>query len=493
MRPSAIARFLFFTLALLLPRMLGWEGPAFAASYEQYFRYLDGQDRPSEADSFFSKDVQGITHDNQHWYITAARNMVCTEGYWVQRDPPFPPEWICTKWAYPPSLWRIPVEYDLATVSEDSAGVIAKSIEPESIGAYDLHDQGCSHPSAPSYYFHEPTGKGYVVVPYECDGSGNGSVRLLAFYSRSLELIGYKNISDQNAVGWCAINPKTGILYTTDSQDSSKSTTKEGLYRYWIDWGELSSGKIVMEHLWPNIRLLKEDETSLFGEASIWQGGVFSNDGAYFYAVSGYFVENCPKGVPGDAAEMQMKNGIHVFDMSTEEELYIQRVTKSTSGYGLFNYQWEPDLMGGCEEPQGLTIWDLDDDAHPKPSHFHGQLHVLMLDNEWAINDQVYLKHYTNTIYVDSTFYGEDGRDNKPFQSIGQALDYFDLKNAGYPFWTQARLRIKSGSYPESLTFRKPIQVVAGEGPVVFGLSGRISIAPGAALAIKGNGIAQLH
>ena len=42
------------------------------------------------------------------------------------------------------------------------------------------------------------------------------------------------------------------------------------------------------------------------------------------------------------------------------------------------------------EEPEGITLWNLDGRGAPGVS---GQLHVLMLDND-SNGDDIYVKHY---------------------------------------------------------------------------------------------------
>jgi hypothetical protein len=66
---------------------------------------------------------------------------------------------------------------------------------------------------------------------------------------------------------------------------------------------------------------------------------------------------------------------------------------ESSNGHGPFNYEYSPTnpIVGGLnEEPEGLTLWDLDDGRAP---NIHGQLHVLLLDNDDSA-DEVYIKHY---------------------------------------------------------------------------------------------------
>jgi len=145
-------------------------------------------------------------------------------------------------------------------------------------------------------------------------------------------------------------------------------------------------------------------------------------------------------------------NGIHVFDLSTGK-----RIQRSTNGYGYFNYEFHP---GGTiqEEPEGITIWDLDDG---RALGIRGQLHVLLLDNDWPDDDDVYVKHYTHTIYVDGKHSGDEGgRPWDPFNTVEEAHNLA---------WDGARIKIKAGSYPETLRISKRVEVVADGGTATIG------------------------
>lgn len=111
--------------------------------------------------------------------------------------------------------------------------------------------------------------------------------------------------------------------------------------------------------------------------------------------------------------------------------------------------------------PSSSAIWDLDNDPRVPDDRLRGQLHVLLLDNDWPDADDVYMKHYTQTINVDRTYTGEErGRPRQPFNTLGEP------KNLA---WDGARIRIKAGAYAETLTFSKRVEVVASGGTVTIG------------------------
>ena len=111
------------------------------------------------------------------------------------------------------------------------------------------------------------------------------------------------------------------------------------------------------------------------------QGGVFSENGN-FYLINGY------------CADFDVyKGGIWVFDARDGENGYL--FDRSTNGYGHFNFDWEVDCDEYClcDEPEGITIWDLDNGDAPGIS---GQIHVLMIDND-AGWDDLYFRHYSTS------------------------------------------------------------------------------------------------
>ncbi|MBI3950405.1 MAG: hypothetical protein HY314_08120 [Acidobacteria bacterium] len=200
------------------------------------------------------------------------------------------------------------------------------------------------------------------------------------------------------------------------------------------------------------IRLV--DENGAQFSIDTMQGGVISPSGELLYIVAGYYEGNHPTW------------GIHVFefDLSNPDLPRAKRVQRSSRSDRPFKYEFHP---GGTtqEEPEGITIWDLDDDEiRGRLFHYQlrGQLHVLLLDNG---DDDVILKHYTNTINVDRNYTGtEEGTPEKPFKTVGAANDVINELN-----WNGAQIKIRAGSYPEAVTFSKRIRVLAERGTVTIG------------------------
>jgi hypothetical protein len=231
------------------------------------------------------------------------------------------------------------------------------------------------------------------------------------------------------------------------------------------------------------INLLHEDGSPFnSGHA---QGGVFSPSGDLFYFLSGIHNGHDPD------------EGINVFDTRSSGTNTWRRLLRSHQGddYQPFWYHIDP----GCctyEEPEGLTIWDLDDGRAPG---IRGQLHVVVLDNDascdkglsdggnsvWYDDDDVTLYHYINTIYVDSSYTGSArGVPEAPFNTIGEAYNLA---------WNGARIKIQTGSYSEKPAFSKQIQVLAQGGTVRIGTGGQVSLTTSGAINIGSGGSVKLH
>jgi len=366
-------------------------------AYEAYYNFIGNY--PDEADTGWSDVAQGLTHDRDNWFITQTGQ-----------------------------LWKIPVTHDLNNVS-CGGGVVCRSLDD----IRGLSSEGYNHLGDPEYY--EFRGKGYVLVPVEAPLEGDTRLApsvVAAFDADTLEYIAHSPLPGQRDAPWVAVDPQ-GNVYSSNF-DGVTAVNKFGL-----DWSSLSSTDN------PRLILSAPTKIPLFDEdrspttIQSLQGGVISPSGELLYVVA------------GTEKFLHPSHGVHVFDLSTGA-----RIRRSTNGYGLFNYEFHP---GGVsrEEPEGITIWDLDDGRAPG---IRGQLHVLLLDNDPGADD-VYLKHYTHTIYVDRNYHGaEAGTVAQPFNTVDEANSQA---------WDGARIKIKGASYPEWPTFAKRVEVVAHGGNVIIG------------------------
>jgi hypothetical protein len=398
----AIIWLCWMSFVVLMPRMT-----VAADGYESYFLFNGAY--PDSEEPFYSDNVQGLTHDDNNWFISQTGD-----------------------------LWKIPVEYDLNS-DEVPTGVTHVSTS-------DIHiaQLGYVHFGAPDYY------KGYVLVPVGQDDTAPDGFLLfggenLQYVGRALLPAGYPD------GGWVAIDP-AGYIHTSSDNVTS-------IQQYSLDWKVLSGlpvGFTLTLELVNQIPLVDENGTPL--RLEIMQGGVFSPNEHLLYMVTGYMYAHTSN------------EGITVFNTLTWP---WQRIIQSTNGFGHFNYRFQPGTVEGLDEPEGLTIWDLDDGRAPG---IRGQLHVLMLDNDVYEQDDVTLYHYTNVIYVDGSYTGDEtGEPDKPFNTVGKANNLA---------WDGARIKIKAGSYSEALTFSKRIQILPWDGIVTIGKTGGISLTPSGAINI---------
>lgn len=370
--------------------------------YEGYYNYLGNY--PNEANPGWHQEAQGLAHDQNNWFIT-------------QRG----------------SLWKIPVTRDLNDVNLDDQGVKVKKLcslrQPGTNQCLhtdmpDLVSEGYNHLGDLEQFEFE--GQGYLFIPVE----GGPHPAIAVFRAENLEYCDhayvrlYGESQYQVSAPWCALDPQ-GILYT-----SSFKQAPSRINRYAVDWEKLrTSGTLILNPL-PSITILDESGNVLRLNGP--QGGVISPSGELLYLVA--------------------DDGIHVFDLSTRK-----RIQRSRNGSGHFNYEFNPDFPYR-EEPEGITIWDLDNGRAPG---IRGQLHVLLLDNDWPDVDDVYMKHYTHTICVDRNYIGEGlGTPSKPFNTVREANNIA---------WDGAQIKIRSGSYSEALTISKRIRVLTESGTVTIG------------------------
>lgn len=399
-----ILAFLWIALPLL------FASSAFGEGYEAYYRYLSN--RPNDMTPGWHNNAQGLTHDLTHWFITQEA-----------------------------VIWKIPMEYDL----EYDVDTTNSTREPMFSIMPTLYWQGYNHFGDLAHYqnvivdgegniLHDA---GYLVIPITGkDENDEDLIPVIAVLRASdLTYVGHDTLKyGEIGSGWCAVDPK-GFVYTSGSGSHE-------YYQYTLRWDLLPQNTVVIEHMGPQGHIPFLDEQGDQIQLHHLQGGVFSQDGRYLYIVSGYYDEHVEN------------DGINVFDTLTK-----RRVQRSKNGYGLFNYEFHPgwyDLEILNEEPEGITIWDLDDKG---PDTIRGQMHVIMLNNDWPDDDNVYIKHYTNKTFVDAAFSGS-GTISDPFQMVIQANDFA---------WDGSEIHIKGGNYPETLTFSKRVRVVAHDGTVTIG------------------------
>jgi hypothetical protein len=380
--------------------------------YEGYYLYLydDGGDYPSLREPGWNNEAQGITHDDSHWFITQ-------------------------KWA----LWKISVSLDLAGPGTPN---VTPGLYRINLGDVpELSSQGYDHFGDLSYYQHGD--EGFLLIALEVlKDPPDQKPAIAVFNSDTLDFLDYERLwkQDDHNGPWVAVDPRTGVVYT------SRGDNVTTINRWSVDWEKLHT----TGHLDPPQELMPvymADEQGQLLTLNSVQGGVISPSGEVLYLV-------------GNDQDDASAHGIQVLELSTG-----RRVMHSTNGCGHFNYHFDP---GGwpddMEEPEGITIWDLDNIAAPGIS---GQLHVIMLDNDvWPNEDDVTIEHYTNTILVDGSYTGpgDPNKNGTPSYPLKTVTDAYNLA------WDRAQIKIVAGTYPEALTLSKRIRVLAEEGTATIGI-----------------------
>jgi len=293
---------------------------------EKYLVYIG--EYPKNKKIGWAENVQGITHDDSHWYISQQR-----------------------------TLWRVPAQtVDLSRLTRSSTGVMVIDLEriPE------LWDLDYDHFGDLEYY--EFRGKGFLLVPLEDDRREAPSA-IAAFEAATLQYIDHAALGMKDAP-WCAIDP-LGVMYTSN-------TGKGEIARFKVNWQKLKDNGTL--ELTPSEPISLQDESGNPVIIDTPQGGAISPRGQLLYLVAGYQKGSHPSW------------GIHVFDLFTGK-----RISRSANGTGPFNYEFHPGFPK-YEEPEGITIWDVEDGGIPGIS---GKMHVLMLD--WDPGDDIiHFKHYTD-------------------------------------------------------------------------------------------------
>jgi hypothetical protein len=393
---------------------------------------------PDEEDTAYAKNFQGLTHDDNNWFLAQTSD-----------------------------LWKIPVHYNLRHIMSDNLpGVIHRTLSDiRTSDGKTLESLGFHHIGDLSYY----PEKAYVVAPVEgkctasepvchdvrlpVTGPGYPPIKgwrtdricteicrswdsaIFLFSANDLGYVSHCKLPEYKDLGWVALDPD-GVLYTS----GDRITT---INRYKANWAELPNQPL---HLDFDGSITLYDKR---GVDTIWlgntQGGVFSENGELLYMLSGILDES-----------QQENQGINVFDTKTWRR--VIRSTTEDDKPSYFHYHFHPG-WDQYEEPEGITIWDLDNGQAPG---IRGQLHVGMLDNEIVSgDDEIYLYHY-GMIHVNRYFgYRETGSPAAPFDTVREASDLA---------WDGSRITIEAGNYPEALSISRKMELVATGGPVTLGI-----------------------
>ncbi len=372
---------------------------AYAQLSESY--YLHVANYPL-GETLWSNDAQGVAHDENNWFITDTE-----------------------------LIFKIPVQHDLRTVSLASSGVLLRDLAEYS------ELSGFHHIGDPVVYRFGTSD--YLLVPIEGPGMP-GSIAV--FHCANLAYIDHASLNQVGDAGWCAVD-NDGTLY------SSRQHT-HGIFRYSINWQLLQTQDTLSIQYLGSSALY--DEQNQFLDLTTMQGGEFAPNGGPLYLVSGFY---------DDDNGLEDREGIHVMEKFIESNGNPgwRRIQHSTRGFGHFNYYYDPGFPT-YEEPEGLTIWDLDDGRAPS---IKGQLHVFVSDNDHNAGD-IDFKHYTDIIQVNPVapclpgF--PQGSPTCPFHTINAAVNFA---------WQGAEVRLRAGTYGETVTINKRVRLSSENGSARIG------------------------
>lgn len=362
--------FVFSVLISLLTMLPKLVLSQYTNAFEKYYFHIN--DYPNDATPNWGDNswaANGITHDDDNWYICSVDRTVglTTAGT----------DWI---------LWKIPISEKLDQDFDNNPNT-------------NSHKWRLSFFRTPPDTFFKKYGHAgdidicednngvkYIILPL----TGGGKPIIAFIRARDLHFINYAFLdsTSQSDVGWCAFS--NGHIYT--SKDEADS-----IFEYSISWN------IILNHPRNHHGISKIDAVPLKGlyedrlKLFDMQGGEFSPEQKLLYVVNGVVRAN---------GSTDYREGIHVFK---KENSYWQEVQKSTNQnrgeWGCFDYSFDNgDALALGEEPEGLTIWDIDAGRAP---YIRGQLHVLIDDHNFWSSNKVTLKHFKEfNCSPDITIYG---------------------------------------------------------------------------------------
>jgi hypothetical protein len=316
-------------------------------------------DNPDQGSMGWTDANNGIAHDAGNWFFTNEEQLV-----------------------------KIPVGLNLNTdidpdddPSDWPAGVLARGDLPDSLSDAGWHHQGDLDQS-----------NGYLFIPMNRDDSYAPNISGIAVYGASD--LSYKGIAElpPPRLGWLAINPVDGLLYTSGWQISSAEN--ERVLRYQIDYAAIEAGNV-------QGAFKSEDDFVLTGvepPLKDTQGGAFTPWGELYIV----------NGVEGESPEYE-RGGIHLFNAAGE----LIAESQNVEGGGGFSFFYNP-ASGFRDEPEGADWWNRNID--PASPGIGGQLHVMRNDNDDvpspadpSPSDDLTLKHYDVALCNPAADFDSDG------------------------------------------------------------------------------------
>lgn len=288
-------------------------------------------DYPKDREPGWSEELQGVTHDVAHWYFAQKQRLL---RFAVTSD-------------INADLDEVP-HLEVRLPEHDVDGLV---LGPGRSDTWPFLEAGRYHHFGDLDCF-----GGHLFVPLESELDPPLPPKVLVF-DTDLQHIATANLDQQASAPWCAINPLTGILYSSEFNAAQLT-----VYRPFLD-GERFT-------LQPLGRFdLRSRDGSPNRRLDRMQGGAFSENG-HLYLVS----------------DFGRFGGVFGFDMLTGREMsHLPVDYQATIDFGFGVAPWPK------QELEGLTLWDVDAVTAPG---IHGQVHLIMIDNSGSGDDDLYFKHY---------------------------------------------------------------------------------------------------
>ena len=363
--------------------MLVFTAPAQACAIPDFLG-----DFPKDEELNWSENVQGVAHDDGHWFFT-------------NQD----------------SLIKLPADFDLSDdpdFAHPTADLRRRKLQDNPFDPFDddnydkLDELGIDHFGDIDYYggfIWAPLEKPAIIQP---DGTVSPAKSFIAVFDPStLDLVDWVEITAHQGpkAGWLAIDPWKGYLYTSPSHVSSQKNEDEGtdqVYRYRIDLdalkgedGDLDTSLTLLPH---RIVLAENGGADLVQPLKHMQGGTFTPWGDL--VIENGFI---------DDPSWEDRGGIHIFRPvgairnAVQFELVENGESVNEKGLGGFKFAYDsafsldPPMPDNDEEPEGIDWWDRGPDS--RPAFAQGRLHAQMIDNTQFENgesdpDDFYFKHY---------------------------------------------------------------------------------------------------
>jgi hypothetical protein len=311
----------------------------------------------------YSDNGQGVAHDDGHWFFTDTTSLLkLPQNFPLQFDPDF---------------------------DSSPNGELRRDLDDD---AYEeLSDLGINHFGDIDHY------GGFIFAPlekpvtFDFDDFEIDPARayIAVFDPSDLRLISVVEVTGYQGakVGWLAIDPWRGYLYSSASHVSAAEVGPDRvgeIFRYKVDIDALRqpgdhAGWLAL--LDNRVYLREPDGGDLTFGLMHMQGGTFTPWGDLVIE-NGFYDESD-----------DVRGGIHIFrpDAASRDATEFRLVKESVNETGLGGFRFAYDT-GVDEEPEGIDWWSRGPASVPLEAQ--GQLHAMMIDNDETSTDDLYFKHY---------------------------------------------------------------------------------------------------